>query len=112
MRLTLALITGILLTVNAFAVTLTYEDVPEEMVDEINNVVMVKLIRYEKAVADVYDTKKKQALDAKVEAIRERIMPTPVVEAPKKPSVIENVLDLFKPKVEPSVNWEDTEAIR
>jgi hypothetical protein len=109
MRLTLALITGLLLTVNASAVTLTYEDVPEEMVDEINNVVMVKLIRYEKATADVYDTKKVQALDAKVDAIRERIKPTPVVEGPKEPTVIEKVVEFFTPKEDiskDSVNWE------
>jgi hypothetical protein len=105
MRLTLALITGLLLTVNASAVTLTFEDVPEEMVDEINNVVMVKLIRYEKATADIYDTKKVEALDAKVEAIREKIMPTPVVEVVEvieEPIIKDPVEDISKD----SVNWE------
>jgi hypothetical protein len=100
MRLTLALITGLLLSVNASAVTLTFEDVPEAIVEDIKNVVMVKIIRHEKATADIYDTAKKEALDTRVEAIREKYFPTPKEEEP-----VEEVKDPVEDISEESVNW-------
>lgn len=98
---------AIMLSFPCLAKDLTYTDVPDPLVDEINDRVMTILVRYEKDNADIVDPSKREALNTRIASIRERIKPTPIVVEPEP---VEPVVE--PDPIEPTVNWSDTERIR
>lgn len=109
MKLALTLITALLLTVPCLAKDLTYTDVPDPLVEEINDKVFTTIERYERENTVITDSAKVEALETKIYAIKERIKPTPVRVEPIVEPEPEPQPD---PIAEYTINWSDTERIR